>query len=80
MGKNRVPVTRRALVQRVNRALATQGQRLKSHAGRPGVGARDIGRYFIVAGDVVKHRYVNLEQLGRKLGALKPYEQLAEEP
>jgi hypothetical protein len=80
MPRNKVPVSRRALVQRVNRALATQGQQLKSHPGRPGVGARDAGRYFIVTGDAVKRRDVDLVALARKLGVLKPYEQLAEEP
>ena len=79
MRKDRVPVQRRALVQRLKRALAKQSQALKAHAGRPGVGAKHLGRYYITSGDAVVRRNVDLVTLARKLGALQPYEELVED-
>lgn len=76
MKKQSVPVTRRALIQRVNRVLAKDGQAVKATRGRA---AESLGCYFRLD---IKHktvlaRNVNLEQLGRELGALRGWESLA---
>jgi hypothetical protein len=77
--KRGIAVTRRALVQRLNRRLSKQGEVLKGIRGR---GARsrpgeyqliDIERNFLIEDDV------NLEKLGRELGVLVAYERLVEE-
>lgn len=74
-----VPVTRRALFQRINRALAERDEVLKKLRGDrwwP-----DLGDYYVVNirvnGVVAKH--VDLADFGRELGVLAPYEKLAED-
>ena len=82
MRKDRVPVTRRAMLQRLKRILARQGETLKAHPGRPGdepgIGERHVGRYFIVTDGKVTRRDVDVEALARKVGALQPYEELVD--
>lgn len=71
-----VPISERAVFQRLSRTLEKKGKRLKSN-NRPGP-APDIGNYFIVSLErmsVVK-THVDLEKLARELGVLKPYERV----
>jgi hypothetical protein len=75
-----VPITRRALVQRVGRALEKKGERLVANI-RPGPAA-DIGNHYTVDINrkfVVQTHLDDLEALGKKLGVLKPYERVDEE-
>jgi hypothetical protein len=68
-----VPVTIRALIQRINRKLEQNDQRLRTARGS------DLGRYYILDfkhNSVVK-RHVDPEALGRDFGVLKDYELLA---
>ncbi len=65
-----MPVTVRALVQRINRVLASEGKRLRGKRGRSG------GAYYLVSGSRVTQSAVNLEALGRKLGVLYKWETL----
>ena len=78
MKKQRVGVTESALIQRLNRKLKADGAKLKT-ARSEGV-ERDVGRYFIV--DVQRNfiaiQHVDLEELGRKLEVLKPWEEVAQ--
>ena len=69
------PVTERALAQRINRALAKEGQAL--HANRST--ERDIGGWYIVdlRHNRIEATHVELETLGRELGVMKPWECLA---
>ncbi|MDQ5871812.1 MAG: hypothetical protein M3547_06345 [Acidobacteriota bacterium] len=75
----KVPVSRRALVQRINRVLAKQKRRLL--AGRTERVVRDLGRHYVVdaggsRGCVRDH--VDLEDFGRELGVIADYEALDE--
>jgi hypothetical protein len=74
-----VPVTSRALFQRISRTLAKKGERLI--ANRRVGPVPDIGNYYTV--DVKKNSvartHVDLEEIGRELGALKPWERLKNE-
>jgi hypothetical protein len=75
-----VPITRRALVQRIGRALGRKGERLKANS-RPGPAA-DLGNYYTVdinRRSVVQTHLDDLEKLGRELGVLKPYERIEKE-
>jgi hypothetical protein len=74
-----VPVTTRALIQRLNRRLAREDQQV--HAYRGGRWESDLGRYYIVNmnRNVIVARHVNLEALGRDLEVLRPWEALAAE-
>jgi phosphopantetheinyl transferase len=75
----RVPVSLRALIQRINRKLRPQHQALHTHRGRQGRGylgdyyVIDFNTNYIVAG------HVNVEALGRELEVLQEWEYLIEE-
>ena len=74
--KNKVPVTQRALFQRINRALEKEGQIQKTTRGdkwRSSLGDHyvvDLNRNLIVS------THVDLEELGREIKALAPYESM----
>ena len=74
-----VPVTLRALTQRINRKLATEGQKLLAARGE--TQKAEVGNHFIIDTEknVVVAKNVDLEKLGKKLGVIKPFETLAEE-
>ena len=69
----KIPVTTRALTQRINRELRKVGKALK---GRPGRGGS--GRYYLVnlKRSVVAGENVDIEALGREMGVLEPYEEV----
>jgi hypothetical protein len=69
-----VPVTVRALSQRINRLLTAKGQELKKTRGQPAVAA--LGSFYILRGNSVFSDHVDLEALGRETGALADYERL----
>lgn len=75
--KQTVPVTERALLQRVNRALANEGKQLQKARG--GTARLELGDYYTVnvQRNFVVQKDVDLEELGRKLNSLRPYESLA---
>ena len=69
-----VPLSRRALLQRIGRTLARDGRRLKKTRA-PSARER-VGDYYITdSGEVVAH-HINLEQLGQELGVIETYERL----
>jgi hypothetical protein len=74
-----VPVSLRALVQRVNRALKKKGRLLKAARGERA--RTEVGDYYLI--DVERNfltdKHVNVEVLGRELGVLQPWEVLAGE-
>jgi hypothetical protein len=74
----KVPVTTRALLQRVNRKLAADGMQLKATRGMRAVA--DLGDFYVIdaSRNFVVDKYVNIEELGRKVGALRPWEVLAD--
>jgi hypothetical protein len=77
-----VPVTMRALTQRINRKLKQDDQVLK--AARTDQTRMDVGQFYIVdysdskSGYVARHD-VDLEELGRELGVLEQWESLSGE-
>ena len=80
--KARVPVSKRALIQRLNRRLAKEGrhgQMLK--ANRSERWRDQLGDYYVVDLDTTRIEVtnVNLEEWGRELGVLQPYERLEED-
>jgi len=82
-----VSVSERALVKRCNRIIAKDNRKLmKNHPARSRAGKRrltdrekEFGTFFVVKGGprgkVVEH-HVDLEELGRRCGALASYEYL----
>ena len=76
--ERRVPVSERALIQRINRALARKDEKLKTYRG--GRSVAQLGRYYIVdlKRNVLLWGDVDLEPLGREEGCLKKWEYLAD--
>ena len=79
MAKKTVPVGKRALIARINRTLKKDDEMLKATRGERA--RSDLGDYYIidVRGNLILHKDVDLEDLGRELGVLKGVEHLEEE-
>lgn len=74
---NKVPVTARALLARINRALAKDGA--KMCAAHTANARAALGDYYIVNDcNAVTAQRCTLDGIGRKLGVLRAYEELTE--
>ena len=75
----KVPISKRALVQRINRKLAKDGGLLRGVRG--GAAVDRMGEYIRidVSRSAIVEDNVDLEALGRELGVLRAYERLAED-
>jgi len=69
-----VTVTKRAIMQRINRALAKQGELLR--ANRSSSYQHDLGHYYVIdlRLNAVVGKDVDLTELGKELGVLKDWE------
>jgi len=72
----RVLVSKRALIQRINRRLVREGEKLYATRGRKSF--QDLGEFYIidVGRNFVAQKDVDLEELGRELKVLSPWEKL----
>lgn len=85
MDKKKVPVSRRALVQRINRKLlanaggdlasAEQVRKTRGYRAR-----QKIGDYYVLdmRGNFIGAMKIDLENVGRELGVLAAWERLTE--
>jgi hypothetical protein len=75
--QTKYPVGERALILRINRRLKASGRML--HVARGARAEQQLGHFFIVddRNNIVAHN-VDLTELARKLGALKPWEEAQE--
>jgi hypothetical protein len=75
--KQKVPVSTRALVQRINRKLADEGRRIRAARGRA---VETLGAWYIMNGapghEYVFEREVDLETRARELNCLAAFEAL----
>jgi len=73
-----VPINRRALIARINRALYAQDEQVIISRGASAKQA--VGDYWIRNNrkNYVAHKDIDLEDFARKLGVLQDYERLAE--
>ncbi len=76
MSTKTVPVSRRALIQRINRALRKDDKILKT--ARSERVRLDLGDYYIIntRRNLLTDKQIDLESLGRELDALADYERL----
>jgi hypothetical protein len=74
-----VPVSKRAIIQRINRKLSAEGEKLKTNRSQRWYS--DLGSYYIVDENrnAVVSAHHDLEALGRELGVLAPWEIIADE-
>jgi hypothetical protein len=77
--ERKVPVSRRALLARINRALRKEGEVLK--ATRADRWRGDLGDYYTVDTDrnAIVAQHVDPEELGRRLGVLADYEEVRDD-
>lgn len=75
MKKRTVPVTARAMTQRINRALAPNEQLKATRGARA---QTELGAYYIVdvRRNAITRSRIDLEELAKELGVLQPYERL----
>lgn len=82
--RQKLGISERALAQRINRLLHEEQQQVRKYRGRPTF----LGQHQLCPGDWYLMDWrrnfvldlVDLEALGRELGALRDHERLAEEP
>lgn len=76
MRRTSVPVSERAVIQRINRALAPRGKKMCKTRGERAY--LELGDYYVI--DISRNRIVDqnigLEAFARELGVLAPYERL----
>ena len=79
MPRKRVPVTMRALVQRINRRLRKEEEMLRKARGTRWW--RDLGEWYIVNfnRNTIVAGHVDPKELGRELGVLRNWETVASE-
>lgn len=73
-------IRERTLISRINRKLRHDGERLRKC--RQERFRHDLGEFYIVNtdGHWIANKDVDIEDLGRDLGVLRPHEALVEEP
>jgi hypothetical protein len=72
-----IPITLRALTQRLARHLARDGRTLRKTRAAPARSA--IGDYYVVDCNGIVAHHVDLVQLAREIGVLQNYEHLIAE-
>jgi hypothetical protein len=72
-----IPITRRALIQRINRKLP-EGEKLKCSRGAQT--ENELGAYYTVdeCSNTVTASHIDLEKWASELKVLKPYERLVD--
>ena len=75
MSNETVPVSERALIARINRKLPEHEKLKKLRGSR---WEHDLGQYYIIDQNMnaILHKHIDIEELARELGALKPWESL----
>lgn len=75
---SKVPISLRALTQRINRKLKPDYQQLKTPRGDRLW--RDLGQFYILdySRNTITAAHVNPEALGRELGCLQQWEEVVE--
>ncbi len=76
MAKSLVNISKRALIQRINRVLDKRGDVLKYNRSR----FEEMGDYFVVnvKGNYVVEKDVDLVALGKELAVIQDYEKFEE--
>jgi hypothetical protein len=76
---NKIGLTRSAVIQRINRKLSANNERLRVTRNDNERMLNEVGQFYITGDEAVNRRNVDLETLARKLDILKPWEQLLAE-
>jgi hypothetical protein len=79
MTGTKIPITKRALIQRINRKLKPQYERMQS-CRRNSRWWRDLGDLYVVDTyrNAIRNTHVDVEKYAREIGVLQPFEQVTE--
>lgn len=74
--REKVPITKRAILQRLNRVLKPYGMRLKKTVGAKA--EMELGEFYVLdtKHNVIAEKKVDVEKLGRKHKVLAPWEEV----
>ena len=74
----KIAITERALYQRISRRLRRDGQQLRTNRSERWF--RDLGLYYTVDlyRNAIEASHLDLETLGRELGVIRPWEEIAD--
>jgi hypothetical protein len=79
--KQKVPISMRALIQRINRKLRHNGEVSKVARGSQAESEADVGRYFIVniERNLLVNDHCDPEAIGREIGVMAEHERLVKD-
>ncbi len=77
---DKVPITPRAVIQRINRKIKPEHQRLRM-CRQNSRWWKDLGDHYIVDLDanLIRHSHVDPEAYGRELGVVQPFEEVVDD-
>ena len=75
---NKISLTRSAVIQRINRKLSANNERLRVTRNDERL-LREVGQFYITGSEGVNRRNVDLEALARKLDVLRPWETILDD-
>jgi hypothetical protein len=75
---DKISLTRSAVIQRINRKLSANNERLRVTRNDERL-LREVGQFYITGSEGVNRRNVDLEALARKLDVLRPWETILDD-
>jgi hypothetical protein len=78
MQTNKIGLTRSAVIQRINRKLSANNERLRVTRNDERL-LREVGQFYITGEEGVNRRNVDIEALARRLDVLRPWETILDD-
>ena len=75
---NKIGLTRSAVIQRINRKLSANNERLRVTRNDERM-LREVGQFYITGEEGVNRRNVDLEALARRLDVLRAWETILDD-
>jgi hypothetical protein len=75
---NKIGLTRSAVIQRINRKLSANNERLRVTRNDERL-LREVGQFYITGEEGVNRRNVDIEALARRLDVLRPWETIRDD-
>jgi hypothetical protein len=76
---DKIGLTRSAVIQRINRKLSANNERLRTVRHDNERLLREVGQFYITGEEGVNRRNVDLEALARRLDVLRPWETILDD-
>ena len=76
---DKIGLTRSAVIQRINRKLSANNERLRTVRHDNERLLREVGQFYITGEEGVNRRNVDIEALARRLDVLRPWETILDD-